>query len=427
MSTKQQDACATPTRILLVGLGGYGNVYLEELFRLHDEARIEIVGAVEPVLDACRHVERLSALGVEATASLDEALETCQAELAILSTPIQCHEEQCIRCLQSGLSVLCEKPLAPTFDGAQRMRDAEAASRGFAAVGYQWSFSEPVLALKQDILAGRFGKPRRFRTVVLWPRTEAYFSRNAWAGRIALPDGTLVRDSPVNNAMAHYLHNMLFLLGARSNTSAFPRWIDAELYRANDIENYDTAALRCGFDEDVEALLFVSHAIDKTVGPRFVLEFEEAKIQFGLEGDAAGHIVAQTNDGRTHDYGRIAEYPDRAYFRKLWSCIDAVRSGDSSSLFCSIEAALPHAACVSAMQRSQAEIPSFDASHIERRSLDESVLRVVPGLREAMLDCFAKGELPSESHACRGWARKARRHTLDEATYARTAKPAKTP
>ena len=38
---------------------------------------------------------------------------------------------------------------------------------------------------------------------------------------------------------------MLYVLGKTPDTSAQPHSVTAELYRANPIENYDTAAIRC--------------------------------------------------------------------------------------------------------------------------------------------------------------------------------------
>ena len=37
------------------------------------------------------------------------------------------------------------------------------------AIGYQWSFSDAIQKLKADVIAGIFGKPRRLKTLVLWP------------------------------------------------------------------------------------------------------------------------------------------------------------------------------------------------------------------------------------------------------------------
>jgi len=65
----------------------------------------------------------------------------------------------------------------------------------------------------------------------------AYFRRNDWVGRIRTDAGHCVFDSPANNAAAHYLHIMLYLLGATREGAAMPASVQAETYRANAIEN----------------------------------------------------------------------------------------------------------------------------------------------------------------------------------------------
>src|SRR5438552_251290 len=79
---------------------------------------------------------------------------------------------------------------------------------------------------------------KRMRCMVLGPRDEAYYNRNRWAGALRDAHGNLVLDSPANNACAHYLHNMLYVLGDVIDRSDPPATVTAELYRAHAITNY---------------------------------------------------------------------------------------------------------------------------------------------------------------------------------------------
>src|SRR5690606_34582742 len=108
--------------------------------------------------------------------------------------------------------------------------------------------------------SGAFGKPKRLRTIVLWPRSDRYYARG-WAGKLRDQAGNLVMDSVANNATAHYIHNMFYVLGRATDESARPARVTAELYRANRIENYDTAAMRVHTEDGVELLYFGSHAV----------------------------------------------------------------------------------------------------------------------------------------------------------------------
>ncbi len=287
----------TRVSVVLSGIGGYGGQYLDALLDPASQDRVELVGAVDPFPERCARLAELRARGVPVFPSLQAFYAQASAELAIISAPIHEHCPQTCLALEHGSHVLCEKPLAATVQDADRMIEARDRAGRQAAIGYQWSFCPAILDLKRDILAGRFGQARRLTTVVLWPRTQDYYRRNAWAGRQKSVDGAWVLDSPVNNAAAHYLHNMLFVLGEAVDRSAGLDRAQAELYRANPIENYDTAALRCFTDGGAEVLFYTSHAVSENVGPQFVFEFERGVVRLdGLDGV----INATLEDGAAH-------------------------------------------------------------------------------------------------------------------------------
>jgi predicted dehydrogenase len=309
-------------------------------------------------------------------------------ELVILASPISLHAEQTIRALENGSNVLCEKPLCSTTAQARQMIAARDRAGRIASIGYQWSFSDAIQHLKRDIAAGRFGRPKRLRTLVLWPRDRLYYSRNNWVGRQLDPvTGAPVYDSPVNNACAHFLHNMLYVLGAQTDRSASPQTVTAELYRANDIENYDTAAIRCITADDVELLFYVSHATESPAGPLLSYEFENAVIR--CTGD--GPIVAQMADGTRLDYGTPSSSVDLS---KLWKTAAAIRDG--TPVECGIEASMAQTQVMCAAQRSAPSIIQFPQELSRWVSTATSRRIYVEGLGQSLRDCFDSGKLPAE-------------------------------
>jgi predicted dehydrogenase len=317
-------------------------------------------------------------------------------ELAVLSTPLQLHAQQTCHALLRESHVLCEKPLCVTPGQIREMIRARDRAKRIVAVGYQWSFSPAIQKLKADVLAGVFGKPKRLRTLVLWPRDEAYYRRNRWAGAMNDGNGNPVLDSPVNNACAHYLHNPFYLLGPRVDLSAEPARVTAELYRANKIENYDTAALRCFTTDGVEILFIVSHAVAQMKGPIFSYECERATIDF-TDREPAG-IVARFADGATRNYGS----PNDQKYEKLWGTMSAIRSGGRS--VCGIEAAASHTRCTWAAQQSVPEITTFPPHVVRAQGVEGSRKTWVEGLDDVLDLCYQQWKLPSELVAAAPWA-----------------------
>jgi predicted dehydrogenase len=192
-------------RIALVGIGGYGASYVSELLKAGPEREVMIAGAIDPAPERCPMIDVLREDGVPVFADLEAFYQNEQADLVVISAPIQQHAPLTCMALAHGAHVLCEKPLAGSLADVERMIAARNASGKQVAIGFQWSFSQAILSIKRDILAGRFGKPLDGKALVLWPRGLSYYQRNRWAGRIRADDGSLVLDSPVNNATAHYL------------------------------------------------------------------------------------------------------------------------------------------------------------------------------------------------------------------------------
>lgn len=374
--------------VALVGAGGYGQYYVNELLHNHQD-RIELVGVIDPYIERCPHIEELRALQIPLYENLSEFFQNTAAQLICIASPIQLHAPQTIQALEQGANVLCEKPLCATIQDALRMAQAAETASGFAAIGYQWSFSGAIQALKADILSGELGRPIRLKSRVYWPRSDAYYNRNRWAGRIRLDDGTWVLDSPAGNAAAHYLHNMLYILGSTRETSAKVRSVQAELYRVNPIENYDTGIIHCITEQNIDVRFYTTHASLNNINPIFDYEFENAVVRF--DQNTGENIIAHFHDGHQKIYGN----PFAEGMGKIWQCVEAIHTGQPVA--CDVHAAIPHVLCINGAQESAAII-DFPASL--RRTLVRpagDTLTYIEGLEDLLTHCYNNNILPSES------------------------------
>ena len=377
--------------LALIGIGGYGGHYAQAMLSPAAPDGHRLVAAADPYADASQVLPDLRARGIPIYPSVDEMFAALDAapDLVVVSSPIHLHCRHSVQALQHGSHVLCEKPLCVTLEQAAEMRHARDVAGREVSVGYQWSFSEPIQELKRDILAGVLGEPRRLTTMVLWPRDESYYRRNKWAGRLYTGQAHPVFDSPVNNACAHYLHNMLYVLGDATHTSAVPVRLTAELYRAHPIETYDTAALRCWTDRGAEILFLVSHATTGTRGPVFRYEFSRGTVFYAE--DKEGQIVARFADGTTKNYGTP---PSGADMSKLWATTASLRSGTPT--VCGIEATLAQTQVVCAAQDSMPDSVDFPASLVHVEGAPGNRKTSVTGLEEVLAQCYERDLLPSE-------------------------------
>jgi predicted dehydrogenase len=264
------------------------------------------------------------------------------------------------------------------------MLEAEKKYGRFIAIGYQWSFSDAIQALKKDILAGVLGAPISFKTAISWPRNFAYFRRGSgWAGKIE-KDGVTILDSIASNACAHYLHNMLFLLGEQMGESAYVDTLEADCFRANDIETFDTCTLR-GRVRDVPIYFAATHAAECNRNPAFVYRFENAVVTFTEDAEAV--IRAKFNDGREVLYGN----PFADEFKKLLDCVDAVQKGKRP--ICTVKTAMAHTALIAKLHEST-EYRPFPSEDILLNAKADGVY--VKGLLEKMYRAYEEEKLLSE-------------------------------
>ena len=394
--------------LALVGIGGYGNRYVSAVLDAPTSNDIRLIAVVDPNPATCKRLGELRQRNMPLYPSMDALYAEHRPDVVIISTPLHLHAEQTCLALSRGSHVLCEKPLCVTPQQGCEMLQARERAHKTVAIGYQWSFSQAIQSLKADVLAGKLGRPKRLRTLVLWPRDETYYRRNSWAGATRDARGNLVLDSPVNNACAHYLHNMLYVTGGKIDRSAQPQTLLAELYRAHPIDNYDTAALRYVTADGAIGLFIASHAVGARRGPILHYEFENATVEFRDRPGAT--IVARFADGTIKDYGSPNDDRDE----KLWLTVRAARNGaaDQPPIPCGIEAAAPHTLCTWAAQESMPEITPFPQPLIQVSGVAGARQTVVRELDQALADCYEQWRLPSELGF--GWATPGREVAVPE-------------
>lgn len=354
-------------KIVVIGIGGYGEIYLNGLFENAENADFIIEGYVAPRPKDNEYSKKLEEMGAKRYVTLEDFYKEKEADLAIISSPIEFHMPQTILALSHGTSVMCEKPVAGTVQDAYAMMEAEKGSDCFVGIGYQWSYSVAIQNIKKDIIAGRYGKPKRLKCIVMWPRSQRYFHRNNWVGKLKSDAGYWILDSVANNATAHYIHNMYFVLGDTMYTSAQPKTMQANIYRANDIENYDTCCARVITDKNIEILYYASHSIEKNMNPIMDFEFEKGYIRadFNKEKCIYGYLGDQVIS-----YGN-------PYYHEIKKAFDSIKTINGENLnLCPISAAIPQLKTINAISEF-CKINTFMPQQLGYLDAEENTTKIV--------------------------------------------------
>ena len=94
-------------------------------------------------------------------ASVGEMLQAERLDAVYICTPHPSHVEAAVACLEAGVAVLVEKPLAPNLEGATRIVEASRAS-GVFAMEAMWTRFLPIFgAVRRWVDDGRIGDVRQ--------------------------------------------------------------------------------------------------------------------------------------------------------------------------------------------------------------------------------------------------------------------------
>lgn len=360
-------------KVALFGVGGYGAQYPYTMAHPQREG-VTLVGAVDPFCKDC------DMCPVYDTA--EELFSNHQPDLVVIVTPIHLHVEQAVTAFAHGCHVALEKPVAATMEGVQTILDARDKAGKLLSIGFHHCADEGILEVKRDIEAGVFGRPKRLKSLVLWPRNHAYYNRGiGWAGRRYAKNGDPIFDSVLSNATAHYLMNPLFMINEGLKD------VECRTFRANAIETFDTAVVRGRTDSGAEVFVAVAHAVHPELSqdPVFHYEFENATLRFNEVGGGRGvRFIARFHDGTVKEYSEVG----KGHLDNFWNLIDAIRG--EASIHCTGEIAARHVAVMDAMRAIQPDAVVFP-THWVREMND---FTYVPGLAKAMIRCFEECSLP---------------------------------
>ena len=264
-----------PVKIAVIGCGGYAHQLIIRIQTTPLYGTITAVTSRDLDSEGARYCK---AHGINVFQSVEELLAYGEFEVVVNPTPIHLHADITKQCLAAGFPVWMEKPPVATVQELDDLNAAAMAAELPVAVCFNSLFSYRVQQLKAELLAGTYGKIKRVKSLGAWVRTDAYFGRNNWAGALKRGDHWIL-DGDINNPLAHVVCNGLFFAGAQQATLANPLIVEAELYRANQIESEDTSAVRIQTAEGIEVLSWLTLACQDESDPVTVIETEQATIK----------------------------------------------------------------------------------------------------------------------------------------------------
>lgn len=121
-----------------------------------------------------------------------EMIEKEQPELASIATESGNHAEIALHCIDKGVNLIIEKPMAMSIEDADKIIALSEEKGVKVSACHQNRFNVAIQELRKAIEAGRFGKLSHGSIHVRWNRNHGYYDQAPWRGTWAQDGGALM-------------------------------------------------------------------------------------------------------------------------------------------------------------------------------------------------------------------------------------------
>ena len=265
-----------PVRLAVVGAGPIGRRHLQAI---EAEPGCRAVAVVDPLSCGAKAAKER---GLPHFTNLDAMLDAVEPDGVINATPNDLHVPLSIDCVNRGIPVLVEKPVADSLEAALTLADAAEAAGTPVLVGHHRRHN-PIIRKARDVVqSGALGRLVAVSATWLLRKPDDYF-QVAWRRQ---PGG-----GPVLINLIHDIDSLRFIAGEVSGVQAMA----SKAQRGFDVE--DTAAILLRFKQGTLATVILSDSVaapwswELTSGERTSYDFpttgQDCYLLAGTEGSLA--------------------------------------------------------------------------------------------------------------------------------------------
>lgn len=317
-------------KVGLIGISGFGATHGRVILNLSDRKDLECDAFADIKVDPNDPIYRgLVSNGAKYYKDYKDMLDNHRdLDFVVIATPIPLHKPMAVYVLNKGFNVLLEKPPAVTIQDLDAIIKAKQDSGKLCAVDFQNTSHKSFIQLNDILCEGKLGNIKRVVGVGMWKRTDDYYGRTSWAGKL-VHNGEYVLDGTINNPLAHLLNNCLIVAGRGDAKKAVPKEVQAELYKGHKIEAEDTSCVRIYTENGVEVLFYATLCHTSNDTPYIIVYGEKGKAIWTYDNDLNIEYEDGTKESFSYEKEPLIE-------NMYYNLIDVIK-GEESKLLSSIE------------------------------------------------------------------------------------------
>jgi predicted dehydrogenase len=250
--------------------------------------------------------------GVPHFATLDALFSAVEVDGVVVASPNRFHVDQALLCIDEGVGVLVEKPVADTVTAAERLAAAVESKDARVIVGHHRAHSPIMARAKAVIDEGRLGRIVAVMGSAVFFKPDHYFEDGPWRRE---PGG-----GPILINMIHEVHSLRMLCGEIVAVQA----VASNAVRGFAVE--DTVAINMRFAGGALGTFMLS---DTAACPRSWEQTSQENKAYASYADEDCYVLAGTFGSLSVPTMRLKTYA-RAEDRSWWEpfetdVVDVVR------------------------------------------------------------------------------------------------------
>ena len=284
---------------------------------------LEIVAVCDVIPEKMDYIlkeHNLQGRNIKRITDYKQLIEECNPDFVSIATESGIHAEIALYCIERGVHVIIEKPMAMNMYDAQKIIDLSKEKNVKVSVSHQNRFNIAVQELRKAIESGRFGKLSHGSIHVRWNRGKQYYDQAAWRGTWQDDGGCLM------NQCIHGIDLLRWMMGDEvvevygTTRQQFHGYLEAE-------------------DVGMAVLKFKNGAIATVEGTTNVYprNLEETLYIFGEKGTVK---IGGTSTNNIDVWDFADETGDDQYIRNLKEKTSNVYGNGHTSLFADMIAAI---------------------------------------------------------------------------------------
>jgi UDP-N-acetyl-2-amino-2-deoxyglucuronate dehydrogenase len=279
----------------VIGCGDVSSVHFGALATL---ANAELTAVCDT--DPERLEAAAAAHGVPGYANHLDLLEKARPDVVHICTPHHLHASIAADCLERGVNVIVEKPLAHTVEEGRRLIEAAERSPAKIAVCFQNRYNATSQAMREMLDGGRLGQVLGASATVMWHRSGDYYRDRPWRGTWAEGGGGLMMNQAIHTVdLLQWLVGDVAKVEGRASTRALAGVIEVE----------DTAEFVAEHENGARSVFYATLA--NAVNAPVTLDIVTEKATLSLRGD----LTVTYADGTVEVIAeRVSETGGRSYW-----------------------------------------------------------------------------------------------------------------